>query len=79
LGQALKTPFGNILKTAFAIVREEGIENLNARNIARRLNSSTQPVFSFFENMAELKTAVFQMAERYHAAIYQKIKVDKEL
>ncbi|MDR2433408.1 MAG: hypothetical protein LBD47_02415 [Treponema sp.] len=67
------------MKTAFAIVREEGIENLNARNIARRLNSSTQPVFSFFENMAELKTAVFQMAERYHAAIYQKIKVDKEL
>jgi AcrR family transcriptional regulator len=69
----------DVLETAFAIVREEGIENLNARNIARRLNSSTQPVFSFFENMAELKTGVFKMAERYHAAIYHKIKIDKEL
>jgi AcrR family transcriptional regulator len=69
----------DILETAFAILREQGIENLNARNIARRLNSSTQPVFSFFENMTELKTAVFQMAERYHAAIYNNIKIDKEL
>jgi AcrR family transcriptional regulator len=69
----------DILETAFAIVREQGIENLNARNIARRLDSSTQPVFSFFENMAELKTAVFQMAERYHAARYQTVKIDEEL
>jgi hypothetical protein len=68
-----------VLETAFVIVREEGIENLNARNIARRLNSSTQPVFSFFENMTELKTAVFQIAERYHAAIYNNISIDKEL
>jgi hypothetical protein len=68
-----------ILEAAFSIVRKQGIENLNARNIARQLNSSTQPVFSFFENMAELKTAVFQMAERYHAAIYNDISIDKEL
>jgi AcrR family transcriptional regulator len=68
-----------ILETAFAIVREEGIENLNARNIARRLNSSTQPVFSFFETMAELKTGVFHMAEQYHAALYRKIEVDEAL
>jgi AcrR family transcriptional regulator len=69
----------DVLETAFSIVREQGIENLNARNIARRLNSSTQPVFSFFENMAELKTSVFHMAERYHTAIYDTIKIDKEL
>jgi AcrR family transcriptional regulator len=69
----------DILETAFSIVREQGIENLNARNIAQRLNSSTQPVFSFFKNMAELKTGVFQMAERHHATIYNEIKIDKGL
>ena len=69
----------DVLETAFSIVREQGLENLNARNIAKRLNSSTQPIFSFFENMEELKTSVFQMAERYHAAIYNNIKIDKEL
>jgi AcrR family transcriptional regulator len=69
----------DVLETAFSIVREQGIENLNARNIAQRLNSSTQPIFSFFENMAELKTSVFQMTERYHSAIYNNIKIDKEL
>jgi AcrR family transcriptional regulator len=68
-----------ILETAFSIVREEGVDSLNARNIARRLNASTQPVFSFFENMAELKTSVFEMAEQYHAARYNEVTIDREL
>ena len=69
----------DVLETAFSIVREQGIENLNARNIAQRLNSSTQPIFSFFENMAELKTDVFQRVERYHAALYHNITIDHDL
>jgi hypothetical protein len=62
----------DVLETAFSVVREEGIENLNAR----RLNSSIQPVFSFFENMADLKPGIFYRAEQYHAAQY--INIDKE-
>jgi AcrR family transcriptional regulator len=65
----------DILEAAFSIARERGIENLNARNIAGRL----KPVFRFFENMEELKTVVFQMAERYHAVRYNTIKIDKKL
>jgi hypothetical protein len=52
-----------------------------------RNNSCSSPVLlplfpypaSFFENMAELKTGVFQMAEKYHNAIYDKITIDKNL
>ena len=47
-----------IVKTAIDIIRESGEEFLNTRNIAYRLNSSTQPVFSNFASMDELKDAV---------------------
>jgi AcrR family transcriptional regulator len=69
----------DVLKAAFLIVREQGIENLNARNIAKALNSSTQPIFSFFESMKDLKTEVFRMAERYHAGIYSSVEIGEGL
>ncbi len=51
-----------ILKTSLEIVRENGIEKLNARTLAKRLNCSTQPIFYQFKNMEELKSAVFESA-----------------
>lgn len=45
----------DILKSALDIARESGIENVQARNIAKRLNCSTQPIFYQFANMEELK------------------------
>ncbi len=48
----------DIVKVAVEIVREHGSEALNARNIAKVLNCSTQPIFSNFENMDQLKLAV---------------------
>ena len=57
-----------IRRAAFALVRERGVDALNARNIAGALGCSTQPIFSCYENMAELRTDVFRMAELYHDA-----------
>ena len=45
-----------IVDAALAIVREYGIDALNARAVALRLSCSTQPVFSNYPSMAELKT-----------------------
>lgn len=45
----------NIIDSAFNIVKEAGMENLNARNIAKKLNSSVQPIFHNFNSMNELK------------------------
>ena len=69
----------DILNTAFKLVREQGLENLNARNIAKMLNSSTQPVFSYYENMADLKADLFAMVSRFHAGYLNKIETDKNL
>ena len=51
-----------IIESAIEIVRKNGIENLSARNIANNLNSSPQPIFSYFKNMDELKNSVFEYA-----------------
>lgn len=50
----------DIVKTALEIVKEKGFEGLNARDIAKRLNCSIQPIFYQFKTMEELKQAVYE-------------------
>ena len=45
----------DIINTAFEIVKEKGMEGLNARDVAKKLNCSIQPIFYQFSNMEELK------------------------
>ena len=52
----------DIVKSATDIVRERGIGEINARDIAARLNCSTQPIFSNFNNMNDLFEAVIRNA-----------------
>lgn len=51
-----------VLKEAFEIVREQGIEVLTARNLAQRLNCSTQPIYSVCGSMEQLKNDVYDRA-----------------
>ena len=44
-----------ILKGAFSVFRREGMQNINARSVARELSCSTQPIFSYYTGMDELK------------------------
>ena len=44
-----------IVKTAVELVRERGAEAVNARAVATVLDCSTQPIFSNFRTMEELK------------------------
>lgn len=52
-----------IIDTAVDIVRQSGTEAINARLIAAILNCSTQPVFSNFSTMDELRLAVIEKAD----------------
>ena len=52
-----------IINAAVDIVRQSGAQALNARAIASRLNCSTQPVFSNFATMDELRLAVVEKAD----------------
>ena len=37
-----------IIDAAFEVARESGVENINARTVAKKLNCSTQPVMYHF-------------------------------
>lgn len=51
-----------IFNAAFELVREQGLEVLTARSIAQKLNCSTQPIYSMYENMEKVKEDVFSHA-----------------
>ena len=55
-----------ILSAAVCIVRENGDSALNARMLAARLGCSTQPIFSNFASMQELRLAVATQAENLY-------------
>jgi AcrR family transcriptional regulator len=59
----VKTTREAIVDAAVALVRKDGAQALNARNLAAALGCSTQPVFSNFATMEELRLAVAQQAD----------------
>ena len=58
----VKITKNDIINTAVELVRESGESAINARAIASSLNCSTQPIFSNFCNMDELREAVIVCA-----------------
>lgn len=62
----------DIVNAAVDIVRRQGAAALNARTLAAALDCSTQPVFSNFTGMEQLRFAVAQRAEeRFRAYMRQ--------
>ena len=59
-----------IIDAAFRMIREDGKKKLTARNIAKMLSCSTQPIYSCFSNMEDLENAVIKMALDYIAETY---------
>lgn len=55
-----------ILRSAFALVQEEGHEALNVRRIAQRLGCSTQPVLYNFKTVDALRAEVYAAADAFH-------------
>lgn len=51
-----------IIEAGYSIADELGIDQVNCRAIAKKLDCSTQPVFSRFPNMDELKEEIFNYA-----------------
>lgn len=53
----------DIVNAAVEIVRKDGAQAINARTLAAALGCSTQPIFSNFATMEELRFAVLQKAD----------------
>ncbi len=61
-----------VLDAALELLREEGMDAVNARNVAKKLGTSTQPIFSHFASMEELREAISAYAEHlYNTAMLE--------
>lgn len=49
-----------ILEAAYTVVSTEGFSRFTARNIAAKMNCSTQPIYLEFQNMEDLKMALIR-------------------
>ena len=56
---AVKIKKEDLIKGSIKIIRDEGDNNLSARNLAKVVGCSTQPIFRLFTNMDELKRTVY--------------------
>ena len=56
----------DIVNAALDVLRESGFQAVNARNVAKKLGCSTQPIYLSFRNMEELKAEMTQRAIEAH-------------
>lgn len=61
----------DIIECAIKLVRENGADKLNARGLADALGCSTQPVFSNFASMDELKTELVASAYKKYKDFFE--------
>ncbi len=55
-----------IVSAGIEIVRESGADAVNARSVAKKIGCSTQPIFSNYNSMDELKQDIIKVAgEKY--------------
>ena len=68
-----KPKFGKaeIINAGLTIAKNEGLDQVTARSIAKTLGSSVCPVFSYFDNMEHLKNEIVVAAK----AEYKKYQV----
>jgi AcrR family transcriptional regulator len=52
----------DVVEAAFQIVRRQGWKGLSARAIAKELNSSTRPVYDYFQSMKHIEKEVVKKA-----------------
>lgn len=61
-----------ILDEGVSIIKNEGIDSLNVRNIAKKLNCSTQPIMYHFKNVDLLKEELYRIIDNYHSEYLMK-------
>lgn len=71
-----------IVNAAYELTREKGIEAVAAREVGKRLNTSSSPVFTACSSMDELKEEIWKMAklkyQQYMADVFDYLPAFKE-
>lgn len=67
-----------VIDAAFAVARERGAENINARTVSQKLGCSTQPVMYHFATIPELKKAAYEKADKFHTEYLMNVVGEQE-
>ncbi|MDR0294517.1 MAG: TetR/AcrR family transcriptional regulator [Oscillospiraceae bacterium] len=59
---------GQIIDAALALIRDGGFAALTARNLGKRLGSSSQPIFTVFQNMDEVQQETRKAARNLYCS-----------
>lgn len=62
----IKVTKEDILKAGLALVREHGENSLNARAVAQKIGCSTQPIYSNYTLMEDLKKDIIAAADKLY-------------
>lgn len=69
----------DILEASISVIRKQSASSLTVRNIAAELQSSTQPIYSEFENLECLKKELYKYASekylRFHFTNYKELAI----
>ena len=68
----------DIISASLNLVRKKGVDAFNARSLATHLGCSTQPIFSNFATMDELKLELLlASSNRYHAYLKREFTLQR--
>jgi len=67
-----------ILERSFDMFCKDGMDVVNARSVAKALNCSTQPIFSYFAGMQDLKDALEIKAKETFETMLAQVPRDKD-
>ena len=67
-----------ILERSFEMFCRDGMEAVNARSVAKALNCSTQPIFSYYAGMDDLKNALENKAKETFEAVIAGVPAEGE-
>lgn len=65
-----------VINAGIDVVRESGIDHVNARTVSEKLGCSTQPVMYHFKRIEDIKKAIYQKADEYHTSFITDIQGD---
>lgn len=65
-----------ILQASEELLNDKGIDGINARNIAKQIGCSTQPIFSVYNNMSNLIDDVLARVEQSFFEYLRKVEYD---
>lgn len=68
----------DIISVSLNMIQENGVDTFNARSIAARIGCSTQPIFSNFNTMEELKNELLlASSKKYRAYLKREITLQR--